>query len=42
MGAGDASILADRLARSIAETFVQYAQPGAPILQAGGNIGVTP
>jgi hypothetical protein len=38
MGAGDASILADRLARSIAETFVQYAQPGAPILQAGGNI----
>ena len=38
MGAKDVSTLADRLAHSIAETFVQYAQPGAPILQAGSNI----
>jgi hypothetical protein len=34
----DADILVDRLARSIAESFSQYALPDSPVATAGGNI----
>jgi beta-glucanase (GH16 family) len=34
----DALILAGRIARSVAEEFAEYARPGSPVSQAGGNI----
>ncbi|CAH2605544.1 conserved protein of unknown function (plasmid) [Rhodovastum atsumiense] len=38
MSSADASLLVDRLARSIADTFADQARPGSPVALAGGHI----
>ena len=38
ISSSDAKIIAGRAAKSIAEAFAQYAQPGSPVALANGNI----
>ena len=38
MSPADANELVDRIARSIADSFAKYAQPGSPVANAGGKL----